>query len=224
MELILISDSKLKIMLSESDMEQYSIGNDADCVEPGVRRAIRSLLEKAREQIGFNTEGDEIFVQLYTSKNGGCELFVTKTASGEDRELEEKTVESTKRLLRDVNTSLPARAQFSEEKKNRLLPRGKDTLTFSFDSLEYLMKVCKIILTDKMRDNNIKSSATTDGDGHYFLTLENVGMSAFSRLDKLTFLCEYGNREDSDSIASYISEYGKVICQGNAIETLGELA
>ena len=81
MELILISNTKLKIMLNESDMQKYHIGSESDCAEISTRKAIRSLLECARDQIGFNTDGEEIFVQLYTSKHGGCELFVTKCLS-----------------------------------------------------------------------------------------------------------------------------------------------
>ena len=78
MELILISNTKLKIMLDESDMKKYHIGSEVDCSGGTTRKAIRSLLDRARDQIGFNTEGEEIFVQLYASKRGGCELFVTK--------------------------------------------------------------------------------------------------------------------------------------------------
>lgn len=223
MELILINDSKLKIMLNEEDMKEYSIGNDADCVEPSTRRAIRSLLEKAKEQIGFNTEGDEIFVQLYTSKRGGCELFVTKTLYNDGLELDERTVASAKRLLRDVNNSLPSRVTGSEKSKNELLPRGKSSVTFSFDSLQCLMKVCNIILSSNHRKVGMVSRAMSDLDGNYYLTLDNVGMSAYSRLDSLSFLFEFGKKEDSESVASYISEYGKTLCAENAVETLGAL-
>ena len=99
MELILISNTKLKIMLNENDMQRYKIGSESDCAEPDTRRAIRSLLDCAREQIGFNTEGEEIFVQLYTSKKGGCELFVTKC---HDSALCE---ESAERLIKSVGSS-----------------------------------------------------------------------------------------------------------------------
>ena len=78
MELILISKSKLKIMLDEKDMKEYNIGDETDCARAETRRAIRTILDRAKDQIGFNTDGVEIFVQLYTSKSGGCELFVTK--------------------------------------------------------------------------------------------------------------------------------------------------
>ena len=79
MELIPINNSKLKIMLDENDMKEYNIGDEADCANSATRLAIRHILDCAKDKIGFNTEGAEIFVQLYTSKHGGCELFVTKS-------------------------------------------------------------------------------------------------------------------------------------------------
>ena len=223
MELILINSSKLKIMLNENDMKEYSIGSDSDCVEPGVRKAIRSLLERARDQGGFNTEGDEIFVQLYASKKGGCELFVTKTGDTEAKESEEKAIKSAKKLLRDVSNSLPARIEHPEGGKSLPIPKGKDSLTFSFDAAEHLLKACRILAAQGDRYGDVKSSAMTDGNGSYYLTLQGVGMSAFSRLDRLTFLWEFGKKEDTERIDSYISEYGRVICRNNAIETLGAL-
>ena len=222
MELILISDSKLKIMLSENDMKEYSIGKDTDCVDPSARRAIRSILERAREQIGFNTEGDEIFVQLYTSKKGGCELFITKTVGNGNAEIDEKTISSAKKLLCDINRSLPDASNESDVSKS-VAPSKKSSITFSFNALEHLLKVCKIILIDKKISKDLKARAMTDGE-HYYLTLKNVGTSAFSRLDRFTFITEYGTRENTERIDSYISEYGRVICHENAIKTLGELA
>ena len=220
MELILISKSKLKIMLNESDMKEYSIGKDTDCVDPSARKAIRSILERAKEQVGFNTEGDEIFVQLYTSKKGGCELFITKTMDSDSGELDEKAISSAKKLLCSINNALPASTLGDTSKSP--MPTRKSSLTFSFDTLANLLKVCKIILLDEKIDKNLKSRAMTDGES-YFLTLANVGISAFSRLDRFTFITEFGTREDTERIDSYISEYGRVICRNNAIETLGAL-
>ena len=68
MELIPINDSKLKIMLDESDMKELNICEEADCANNETRHAIRTILERAKNQIGFNTEGSEIFVQLYASR------------------------------------------------------------------------------------------------------------------------------------------------------------
>lgn len=79
MELILISDSKLKIMLTHEDMRRYELdtkscrGDDRE-----TRKAFRSILDEVKHQTGFDAASDRVFIQMYPSKEGGCELFVTK--------------------------------------------------------------------------------------------------------------------------------------------------
>ena len=236
MELILISNTKLKIMLDESDMIKYHIGSESDCAKGSTRRAIRSLLECAKDQIGFNTDGEEIFVQLYTSKKGGCELFITKCLTeAESGEIYER-IKSP--LLSDGTSKehrskkplgLPeAAGETVENVPQKSAPRPSvsvpaerrvSRIAFSFDSLDHLCKVCKIL-----KNGNItpESRAFADEDGRYYLLLLDTGMSAYSRLDRLTFIIEYGKRENPDCLVSYISEHGRVICDEKAIEKLCE--
>ena len=233
MELILISNTKLKIMLSENDMRYYKINEEADCAEPETRRAIRSLLERAREQIGFNTEGSEIFVQLYTSRRGGCELFITKTSLEEPVEKSREEIKSSVKASEKKSkrqSSLPERPTLerdgnqtplvadSRKQKPRVQEGGR--IAFSFPDVKALCKVCRILM-----DNGItpQSRAFADGEGNCYLLLLNTGISAYARLDKLTFILEYGKRENPDCLSSYISEHGKEICSRNAIEMLCEL-
>ena len=77
MEVIMISNTKLKVMLSAEDMEKYSFDPE-DCADISSRSAFRSILHEAREQCGFDAVGDRVFVQYYPSKSGGGEMFVTK--------------------------------------------------------------------------------------------------------------------------------------------------
>ena len=78
MELILINDDKLKIMLSREDMQKYNIDGDADYSKLSTRCAIKDLLSEAKQMVGFSTDGESYLVQLFTSRTGGCEIFVTK--------------------------------------------------------------------------------------------------------------------------------------------------
>ena len=230
MELILISNTKLKIMLDESDMRKYHIENECDCAEGSTRRAIRSLLECARDQIGFNTDGEEIFVQLYTSKQGGCELFVTKCNTDRDRQDELKSTisdESAKGSKRKKQASLPEQLSETREKNNlpEKLPvrlpqsrrEGFTRLAYSFPDLSSLLTVCKIL---SLAEIYPESRAFSDGEGNFYLLLMGEGLKAFSRLDRLTFIVEYGKRENPDCLISYIAEHGKIICDNGAIETL----
>jgi Negative regulator of genetic competence, sporulation and motility len=79
MELILINDSKLKVMLTPADMESYAITCDTiDYENTETRRAFWNILDEAKHKTGFDAASDKVFIQVYPSKNGGCELYVTK--------------------------------------------------------------------------------------------------------------------------------------------------
>lgn len=87
MELILISDAKLKVMLSPEDMRRFDITcDDLDSTEIASRRAFWSILDEARSRTGFDPAGHKIFVQMYPSRGGGCELFVTRLGGKKEGE------------------------------------------------------------------------------------------------------------------------------------------
>ncbi|MBE6583401.1 MAG: adaptor protein MecA [Ruminococcaceae bacterium] len=236
MELIPINDSKLKIMLDEIDMKEYRLGAESDCADMETRRAIRNILDLARDQIGFNTEGAEIFVQLYTSKKGGCELFITKGESyeGSQREVGFSSEKMSAHLPIKDDRSAHSRQKKRESAKgapygelavrdNSLPSERKNDigkLAFSFDALIDLCKVCRIMLE---RGIKAGSQALYDDAGIFYLLLYNTGMSAYSRLDRFSFITEYGIKESSDRLLTYLGEHGNTICNEGAIELLGNL-
>ena len=79
MELIKISDSKLKIALTPTDMEKYSLDiQTMDYDKTQTRSAFWQLLDEAKHKTGFDAASEKIFVQIYSSAGGGCEMYVTK--------------------------------------------------------------------------------------------------------------------------------------------------
>ena len=79
MELIKISDSKLKIALTPTDMEKYSLDiQTMDYDKTETRSAFWQLLDEAKHKTGFDAASEKIFVQIYSSIGGGCEMYVTK--------------------------------------------------------------------------------------------------------------------------------------------------
>lgn len=238
MELIPINESKLKIMLDEIDMREYRLGAESDCADTETRRAIRSILDLARQKIGFNTEGAEIFVQLYASKKGGCELFVTKgeTYDNCERETDYQTEKisahnTSKETKQSTSQSKSKKKEAAKASQSSELTVRENTLpypqrseigrlAFSFESLYDLCRVCAIL---HKRLTKAASRALRDDQGLFYLLLYNTGMSAYSRLDKLSFIYEYGTRQSFDGLNTYLCEHGKVICDNNAIEILGTM-
>ena len=79
MELIRISESKLKVMLSPEDMAHYAISCETiDYENTETRRAFWDILDIAKHQTGFDAARDKVYIQVYPSRTGGCELYVTK--------------------------------------------------------------------------------------------------------------------------------------------------
>ena len=224
MELIPINESKLKIMLDESDMKEYNIGDEADCANSETRLAIRHILDRAKDQIGFNTEGSEIFVQLYASKRGGCELFVTKSTlrsdaivastSPPEKKQKKKSEPSSQRPAPETR-ALPEHTQ--SDPKSRKNDGGR--LFYSFEDLKSMCRACKLL--DGM-SIPVESSAHKGDNGIYYLILEGDGIKEYSRLDKLTFMLEFGERERGYDAYTYLCEHSSVICKSSAASILAQ--
>ena len=79
MEWIRIGADKLKIMLSAEDAARYALDCEStDYADVLTREAFREILTDMQGETGFDAMQDRIYIQMYPSKTGGCELFVTK--------------------------------------------------------------------------------------------------------------------------------------------------
>ena len=74
MELIRISDSKMKIMLSAEDMARYEITAERLNYEnTETRRVVWQILDEAKQKTGFDAASDRVLIQVYPS-NGLSDL------------------------------------------------------------------------------------------------------------------------------------------------------
>ena len=79
MEFLVINESKLKIIMTPADTERYDFSAaNADYDSPDTRRIFWRIIDEATETVGFDPKGDKILIQFYPSRDGGCEIFVTK--------------------------------------------------------------------------------------------------------------------------------------------------
>lgn len=201
MELIVIGESRLKIMLTGEDMARYDLtepdptGQSADSVTPHTREVLRHIFADAHSQIGFDTEGERLFVQLYASKGGGCEIFVTKLGdAGEARLL---------RLLASSEESEKGRTQ---------------RVRVRVDSLADLAALCRRLLLAGYRGESelyITENGSAEVSWYLILCLR-------AERTHLPFLSEYGE-EINRELELYAAEHGRLICREGAVETLARL-
>ena len=201
MELIRISNSKLKIMLTPMDMRQFELSNDNfyDDSEK-MHRSFRLLLDEVKRQSGFEADDHRISVQYFPSREGGCEMFISNLSGDK---------ENGSCALTPAPEMQPAprtRGSFSR------------SFAYRFEGLDELLSVCRRLLP---MDYINASSAWQDDTGQYYLFLNTFVASPFATPEELYFVVEYGTIENASQLRLYLAEHGTVICAENAISTLG---
>lgn len=169
MELILINTSKLKIMLTPDDMKRYSLDIDKmnyDNTE--TRRVFWNILDTAKHETGFDAASDRVCIQVYPSKGGGCEMYVTKLASEKHERAEKKTPDT---VLKEEDTLCDD--------------------TYVFETLGELLQFC---YSASLSGFNGESNLYTDGK-RYYLTFtqkcEKVPCIEFAKKVRSRLVKEY---------------------------------
>ena len=204
MELIRISDSKLKIMLTPTDMHQFEFstdgfGNDSE----QMHRSFRLLLDEVRRQSGFEADDHRISVQYFPSREGGCEMFISNLSGDKERAPYALTP------AQGMQPATRSRGSFSR------------SFAYRFDGMGELLSVCRRLLP---MDYISASSAYRDDAGRYYLLLSTFAASPCATPEELYFVVEYGSIENAAQLRLYLAEHGTVLCAEDAVATLGAIA
>ena len=208
MELIRISDRKLKIMLTAADMTAYDFDPDNlsdNTAQTG--RAFRLLLADIRRQIAFDTDNRHLTVQYFPSRGGGCEMFVSSIPTCAD---------GRKKLSAPREScALTVRAG------RQTIPAFRRDGAYRFERLDDLLRACR-----RLEDASYigESAAYRDDSGRYYLLLLIVSASPFSASPEFAFLSEYGEVMNPAHLRLWFREHGSLICPSSAVRTLAALA
>ena len=212
MEFILINENKIKVMLSASDLEDFEIeAKDLDYANTDTKRLFWDVLSRAKHSTGFDTDGQRVLVQLYPSRHGGCEMFVTKigllgSSSACENENAKEPIISERITVK------------SKGEKNRAAK--KPLLAYGFEKLEQLISVCRNL---SALGYNGESSAYVGENERFYLFISELDQKDYFQLDKYSFINEFGVFENKDSTKLYLSEHGKAICKKDAVSRLSKL-
>ena len=223
MELIVISESKLKIMLTSEDLMEYSLDcNSLDYENTETRRAFWSILDEAKHRTGFDAASEKVFVQVYPSKKGGCEMYVTKLGVfSSNRRSEEDIYGENIRIKEDgKGASMKKCVQNDRGLLSEQITHEQNFgAAYRFHKIEDMLSACRGLSS---RAFSGKSSAYKCAE-NYYLLLKNI-KKQYPFDDVGDFIKEYGEYVDADSLGIYIGEHGYCICEGSAVETLGALS
>lgn len=201
MELILISESKLKIMLTADDMADYSITNECMSYENhDTRRMFGKILEKAKEKTGFDSSMGKLFIQVYPACNGGCEVYVT---------------------TENADTSRGKK----QDKKQNTPKKKKEYCVYMFSNIENAVMACKTLKESKYQNESALFCEEQMGIKKYYLVLQEE-MSVNTQPSRRRTLCksdlaeEFGKRVDCKNALMYINERAQKMVKTNAVEVL----
>lgn len=195
MDFIRIGSNKLKIMLTREDAAHYALCPDtADHTDTKTRRAFRAILTDIKAKTDFDAAEDKVYIQIFPSREGGCELFVTKMG---------------------VALSQKSEAAGKAERT----PRKRREVIFYFTDLEGVVAACQRLLGAKFKG---ESRVWLDDLGRYWLHLFEEGEPLTARHDYACLL-EYGYMENRDNAALMLPEHAKILAADNAVEIFSKL-
>ena len=191
MEFLIISENKMKIMLSSDEVVRYGIESDSsDYADPEVRKAFWKILDRARDECGFKVSGNKLILQYYPSKNG-AEIFVTKLGK------------------------LSVGAERTLSLSDSVAMLSSKNMIYRFDSLETLIRLSREM---KKNARDLAADVYYSEDGCYYLFFEERsdagGLSVYSVISEFA-------EEMPQSMAIYIKEHSEPYVLKKAFLELG---
>ena len=75
MELLLITQNRLKIVLTKEDMTKYGIAAEGENDCPHMRSILARILKEEEKGKDFDPMKGDLRIRMYTCRGGGCELY-----------------------------------------------------------------------------------------------------------------------------------------------------
>lgn len=222
MEYIMITKSKLKVICEREELLPFGVSaNHLDCALPEARRFLDSVLERAKRDFGFDTEKYRILAQLYPSRDGGCEIFISRLGliSQSDAVRQEESDENSMDLAKEKSEK-----NEKTEKNEKSKKRKKTKKLFFFERVDFLLEVCKRL---SLLDFKGRSEAFYLKERGYYLCVEleldsTIEEYALPVIDEFSFILEYGEPE-ATSLAPYLYEYALLLCSSDAVNRLAKI-
>ncbi len=183
MELIVIDERKIKLTLTAEEMTAYRLtGEDARTSE-----TLRGILRDAGEKCGCRGMGGRVCIEMYPSRKGGCELFVTKLAERENR------------------TDMKANEGLLAEYRKYIF-RGR--VIYAFDAMAHLLTACRDLARAAYDGDSAAYHDECGGTRKYYLILEREShlaaenMGSLCRSSSYYYIAEHCRRLCDDAVGT----------------------
>lgn len=135
MDILKIGDDSLKVMLTADDLILYSL--DYDILNSKTEysmEVLKEIIRDAGEKCGFDSDLSKLFVQLYASSKGECEIYA-------------KRISDSGTVTPDCNI---------RSAEYRIIPviHDKGIFIYSFDEMENMIHTCNRLTYSKYKGDS----------------------------------------------------------------------
>ena len=201
-----LNENKIRITLNMDDLNERDIDFHSFMSNSIESQDIfLDMLDKAEEEVGFNTDDCRIMIEALALKDGHFVLTITKF----EHELDKN----------------PIRRKNLHIKKNNSYINFTKTI-YSFDSFDTFCEFCTFLkdtISKREINNFAKVSDLYEYNSNYYLILSDINVSSKALKHICSSITEFAHFVDtSELFERKIKEYGKLIIESSAIPTCME--
>jgi len=201
-----VSDNKIKVTLSTSDLQERNLDFSAlSYNSPQAQVLFWDMLHQAEIEFGFSASDAQLFIEA--TPGSGDNLVITLTKVEEDGDFE-----SIQKYIRNRFK----RSELKTKKKSKKVSSG--VFIYSFDEFEDL---CKVV--GKISESYSGESTLYKYNETFFLMITNTAIANTNPDYFDSLMSEYGRKAANTSfVDGFLNEYGIKMIEYNAIEVISD--
>lgn len=205
-----LTENKIRIIVKQEELKDKSLDLQTIMTKAAVSQGLfLEILEKARREVGFETEGRKLLIEAFSSSDDVMVFTITRYDSPVDDKFDKTS------LPPSFN---PFGRSLKVKRKINMVPKS-DFSAYRFDDFEAFCSFCgSLIEHSNISTYRLASSALYVYKDAYFLVLSNINLQNRSLLKFYSCLSEFGTFCTHDRrFEGRLKEYGKCIMKKNAI-------
>lgn len=205
-----LTENKIRIIVKQEELKDKSLDLQTIMTKAAVSQGLfLEILEKARREVGFETEGRKLLIEAFSSGDDVMVFTITRYDSPADNKVDGSS------LPLAFN---PFGKSLRVKRKINMVPKA-DFSAYRFDSFEEFCSFCGSLKEHShISTYRLACSSLYLYKGAYFLVLSNINLQNKSLLNFYSCLSEFGTFCTHDGrFESRLKEYGKCVMKRNAI-------
>jgi adapter protein MecA 1/2 len=198
-----ISDDKIRITLNKDDLRKNDIDFQSFISDPlESQDAFLDMLEKARDELDFNTDNYRIMVEALAMSNGTFILTVTRISKEKNKNTYSKPKINVKRKASPINSK---------------------KAIYCFNTFDEFIGYCEFVKDDELKNIENFSACTElyEYNSKYYFVIESINTSMILLKSFTACITEFAHFvDDSDLFESKLLEYGNLIFKEDAISRM----